>query len=196
MVRPGSLLFLIGVAVFTAWLLFLRPTLLGGPASYIWVASDSMEPTLQKGDLAIVQKQDTYSPGDVVVFRVPKGEPGEGATLIHRVVGGSPEDGLITQGDSSETADRWRPTGEDIVGKMWFSVPYAGRFLAVLQSPMLLAGLASGLAVFLVLSADAAQKRPRKGSPAKRGDAAPRPWRPAGLTLLLLLAAVSLVVRR
>jgi signal peptidase len=184
------------IVLFIAWLVLLRPTLLGGSASYIWVAGDSMEPTLEPGDLAVVRKQSSYSSGDIVVFRVPKGEPGEGAVLIHRVVGGSAEDGFTTQGDNSETVDRWRPTGEDIVGRMWFSVPGAGRLLAFLQGPLPLAGLASGLTVFLVLSGGTEDKRPRKVSPRKLGGAARLPWRPPGLTLWLLLVAVALMIRR
>ena len=170
--RPGSLLLPILVALFIAWLVLLRPTLLGGPASYIWVAGDSMDPTLHNGDLAVVQKQSSYSPGDIVVFHVPKGGPGEGTIIIHRIVGGSAEEGFITQGDNSETVDRWRPTKDDLVGQLWFSIPRAGCVLAFLQGPLRLAGLASGFAVFLVLSGDKDDKRPRKGSPGKRPDGA------------------------
>lgn len=183
LVRPRSLLLPIAIALFIAWLALLRPTLLGGPASYMWVAGHSMDPTLHNGDLAVVQKHSSYSPGDIVVFRVPKGEPGEGAIVIHRLVGGSAEEGFTTQGDNSETVDRWRPTKDDMVGRLWFSIPRAGRVLAFLQGPLRLAGLASGFAVFLVLSGDTDKKRPRKGSPGKRPDAARRRWRSPGLIL-------------
>jgi len=195
MVKPGSLLALLAVGVFVAWFVVLRPpAFLGGPTTYVRVSGVSMEPSLREGDLAVVRKQGSYSPGDVVAFRVPKGEPGDRAIVIHRIVGGSAEEGFTTQGDNSETVDRWRPTGEDIVGKKWFSVPGAGRFLAMLQSPMRLAGLASGFAVFLVLSGGTEEKR--KVSPTKPPGAARRPWRPPGLTLWLLLVAVALMVRR
>lgn len=176
MVKPGSLLALLAVGLFVAWFLFLRPpAFLGGPTSYVRVSGVSMEPSLREGDLAVVRKQGSYSPGDVVAFRVPKGEPGDGAIVIHRIVGGSAEDGFIMQGDNKENPDLWRPTQDDIVGGMWFSVPLAGRLLAFLQSPLLSAGLASGFAVFLVLSGDAEEKRPRKGSPGKAPQCRPAP---------------------
>jgi signal peptidase I len=142
-----------------------------------------MEPSLRQGDLAVVRKQGSYSPGDVVAFRVPRGEAGDGAIVIHRIVGGTAEDGFIMQGDNKENPDLWRPTQDDIVGGMWFSVPRAGGVLAFLQGPLRLAGLASGFAVFLVLSGDTDKKRPRKGSPGKRPDAARRRWRSPGLIL-------------
>jgi signal peptidase I len=196
MMKSGTLLALLAVGLFLAWLLFLRPAFLGGPISFVRVSGVSMEPSLRQGDLAVVRKQGGYSPGDVIAFRVPDGEPGDGGIVIHRIVAGRAEDGFIMQGDNNKGADRWRPTEEDVVGKMWFSVPGAGRFLATLQSPMLLAGLASGLAVFLVLSGDTKEKRVRKVSPGKPPGVAPRPWRPFGLTLSLLLVAVALMVRR
>jgi signal peptidase I len=185
MVKPGSLLALLAVGLFVAWFLFLRPAFLGGPTSYVRVSGVSMEPSLHQGDLAVVRKQGSYSPGDVVAFRVPRGEAGDGSIVIHRIIGGTAEEGFIMQGDNKENPDLWRPTQDDIVGGMWFRVPRAGGVLPSLQDPLRLAGLASGFAVFLVLSADTEKKRPRKGSPGpgKLLSAGRRRWRPPGLTL-------------
>lgn len=195
MVKPGSLLALLAVGLFVAWFLFLRPAFLGGPTSYVRVSGVSMEPSLHQGDLALVRKQGSYSPGDVIAFRVPNGEPGEGVIVIHRIVGGTAEDGFIMQGDNKKNPDLWHPTQDDIVGEMCFRVPGAGRLLAMLQSPMLLAGLASGVAVSLVLIGGEEKNRPRRASQSQAGGARRRfrpwrlpPWRGLDLGLLLLLA--------
>ena len=59
-----------------------------------------MQPTLYEGDLAVVRQQSSYEEGDIVAFRVPEGEDGEGAIIIHRIVGGDAENGFILQGDN------------------------------------------------------------------------------------------------
>ena len=188
------------LAVSAAWLLLFRPTFLGGPATYVMVSGASMEPTLDSGDLVLVRQQGNYGSGDIVVFRVPQGEPGEGATVIHRIVGGSPDEGFLMQGDNKEGPDPWRPTKDDVVGKLWFSVPGASRYLAVLQSPLLLAGLASGVAVFLVLIGGGEKEGPREVSPAKHPDRS-RLRVPPGPTVWLFAtwlatAAAHVITRR
>jgi len=189
------------VAVGAAWLLLFRPTFLGGPATYVMVSGVSMEPTLDSGDLVLVRQQRHYSSGDIVVFRVPKGEPGEGAAVVHRIVGGSPDEGFVMQGDNKQGPDPWRPTKDDVVGKLWFSAPGASRFLAVFQSPLPLAVLASGVAVFLVLVGKGEKKRPRVLSPVRRPARRRRlrpPPRPTAWLFATWLAAVAthLITRR
>jgi signal peptidase len=161
---------MLGLAMVLAWLVFLRPVWLGGPAGYAVVSGRSMQPTLHVGDLVLTHKQGAYAAGDVVVFRVPEGEPGAGGKVIHRIVGGSADEGFVVQGDNKNAPDIWHPTKHDIVGKMWFSVPRAGYILAFLHGPLQLAGLASGFAVFLVLTGGEDEKQLRKGSPGKRPD--------------------------
>src|SRR4030067_905790 len=87
--RPGHFWTLAVIALVIAWFLLLRPQFMGGPAAYIMVNGRSMEGTLHNGDLAVMRKQGTYGPGDIVAYRVPKGEPGEGHVIIHRIIGGS-----------------------------------------------------------------------------------------------------------
>jgi signal peptidase len=143
-------------AMLLAWVVFLRPISLGGPASYAVVSGTSMEPTLDLGDLVLTRKQAAYTAGDVVVFRVPEGEPGAGGTVIHRIVGGSAEEGFLLQGDHNQGLDPWRPEVEDILGRMWFRVPGGGRVIAFVGQPLVLACVAGGLGVFGVLSGGSA----------------------------------------
>ncbi|NLG73388.1 MAG: signal peptidase I [Chloroflexi bacterium] len=153
-----KILSFLAVMLSLVWFIYFRPAFLGGPASYIIVSGVSMEPTLYTGDLAVMQRQAAYAPGDIVAFRVPGGH------VIHRIVGGSAEEGFITRGDNKTSTDPWRPRPEDIAGRMWFHIPGGGRPLQVLRQPKYILAL-GGLAAFLFL--DDTQKvqtgRKRKG---------------------------------
>lgn len=145
------------LAAVAFWGVVLRPVALGGPADYVIVSGASMLPTFQTGDLAVTLRQTTYRVGDVVVYHVPKGEPGAGAKVIHRVVGGSAEGGYVVQGDNKEGIDPWRPHSEDVVGKVRVAVPRAGMAILFLRSAWgmaLVAGLTSLLVALSVGSAD------------------------------------------
>ena len=151
------------LAVVLGWVLLFRPTTLGGPAHYVLVSGTSMEPTLDGGDLVVLRQQSAYSPGDIVAFRVPEGDASAGRIVIHRVVSDSPDDGLTTQGDNMDIRDPWRPSQNDVLGKMWFRVPYFGRFLDILQVPAYLAAAAAVVTLFLILSGpDSKRAGPRR----------------------------------
>jgi signal peptidase len=133
-------------SLFGAWFLFLRPGTLAGPVSYVRVSGISMEPTLHNGDLAVVHKQRSYGEGDIVAFRV------RGGVVIHRIVGGT-ADGFVTRGASNEGTDPWRPTADDIVGRLWFSLPRAGFLIGALQQPLFLAAVGGLFFALVALSA-------------------------------------------
>ncbi len=194
LIRPGNLVLLAAVFLLAAWFVLLRPAFLGGPATYVRVTGDSMEPTLRAGDLVVARVQTTYGKGDIVTFRPPRPTGGRSAAVIHRIVGGSPQEGFIMQGDNNEGKDPWRISEGDILGELWFSAPGGGRLLAMVQSPVVLAGLASGVAVFLVLIGGEEKKRPREVSPAKRSARARTLRLPPGLTLSLLLILTATLV--
>src|SRR5215210_1217236 len=65
------------------WLL--APTQWGGHLGLTVVSGHSMEPTYYTHDLVFTWKRDTYAPGEVVVYTVPEGDPGEGYHVVHRV---------------------------------------------------------------------------------------------------------------
>jgi hypothetical protein len=94
-----------------------------------------MEPTLYTGDLAVLQKREGYALGDIVAFRVNDG------IVIHRIVGGSAEEGFVMQGDNKPGVDPWQPKPDEILGRMWFHIPGGGRPLQNLRQPQNLAAL-------------------------------------------------------
>lgn len=150
------------VLALAAWAVTFRPTQLGGPATFVVVSGDSMEPVLGEGDLVLLRAQDSYDVGDIVTFAVPKGEPGEGALVIHRLIGAEGEV-WIPQGDNRDVADEWRPTGDDIKGELWIHLPRGGeRLMTVMQPPLLAALAGGGATIWFLLKEPQPQKKTKK----------------------------------
>jgi signal peptidase I len=107
--RPANIVFaVVLVAVVSVWWVALRPTaFLGGPATFITVKGTSMLPTLKTGDFVLAEAQPTYRVGDLVVYRMPKGQIGAGDDLIHRIVAGNATTGFTLKGDSNPAPDPW-----------------------------------------------------------------------------------------
>jgi len=145
------LLRLLAIVVFVGWFVALRPQSLGGPAGWILVAGESMEPTIHPGSLVVVTRRVDYAVGDVVAYRVPEGNPGAGGNVIHRIVGGTADDGFIVRGDNTNAPDIWRPKPSEIVGALWLTLPDGALPLLFLRSPIVVASLAAGFATYLVL---------------------------------------------
>src|SRR5205823_1771413 len=146
----------------SAWAFALRPTSLGGPAGYVMVRGVSMLPTYVGGDLIITHKATSYSKGEIVAYKVPKGDFGAGIVVIHRIIGGNAKDGFFIQGDNNGWRDDWRPKPKDIVGKAWVRLPRMGLILAFLHSPLPMASLAAAFVIVFVLFPDDKKKAKSK----------------------------------
>jgi signal peptidase len=133
------------------WFNFLRPTIWGGPLTYIVIRGTSMVPTYQPGDLVLVERQDSYGPGDIVAYRVPEEQIEGNLILIHRIIGGSDEEGVTLLGDNNEEVDIWYPKESEIVGKPVLRIPAVGLVLTFLRAPLVMASLAAGAAAAVVL---------------------------------------------
>src|SRR4051812_15544745 len=139
------------VLVVGFWFFALRPQGLGGPASYALVSGTSMLPKYHTGDIVIVHHHARYRVGDIVAYKVPKGQVGAGAEVIHRIVGGSAGAGWIMQGDNRTAPDIWHPKNDLIVGRAWVHIAKAGIVIKLLHTPLFLGGLAALVAMLSVL---------------------------------------------
>jgi signal peptidase I len=161
------------IAAFLFWAQYLRPQSLGGNAGYVLVSGQSMEPRYHTGDLVLVEKQHSYHAGQLIAYRVPKGDPMAGAQVIHRIIGGDAKHGFVVRGDNRTAPDVWRPKQQDIVGAKALRLPNAIVVLQYLRAPLFLALLAAALVFVHVLGgtggsrpeedadgADAAELRP------------------------------------
>jgi signal peptidase len=162
-VKRKSLTLAIVVGLFGAWLFLLGPSALGGPANYTIVNGESMAPTLQDGDLIVTKERDGYEVGDVVTYVVAEGEPGAGATVVHRLTGGEGGNGFTTQGDNNDWEDTWTPTADDITGELWIHIPRAGDVFEFLRSPAMVAALAGGLTTFFIITSDSSRPKAHRG---------------------------------
>ena len=142
---------LLTASIIALWAMTLRPQSLGGPTEYVGVSGVSMTPALHNGDLAIVQRESTYEVGDIVAYRIPKGEIGGGMKVIHRIIGGNAVDGFSMKGDYNNFVDEWHPTNKQIVGKVWRNAPGAARTLQKLREPLPFA-IVIGLLSFAVVA--------------------------------------------
>ncbi|HTZ06708.1 MAG TPA: signal peptidase I [Gaiellaceae bacterium] len=142
----------LAIAAVVGWALLLRPQALGGPAGYVLVSGKSMLPRYHTGDLVLVERHSSYHVGQVIAYRVPKGDPMAGAQVIHRIVGGDAQHGFLVQGDNRTAPDVWRPKPADIVGAKLVRIPDAIVVLQYLRSPLTLGLLAAALVFVRVLA--------------------------------------------
>ena len=124
------------------------------------VASGSMRPTLQVGDLIVVQgvnagdikaaPKDAPEPGDIIVFHKPT-NPRE--LIVHRAVEKFLEDGtwyFKTWGDNNIGPDNWELPETNVIGKaIGPSVPLLGYVTLFVQSPL---GIPVIVSIVLVLA--------------------------------------------
>jgi signal peptidase I len=102
-----------------------------------------MFPHYRSGDLVLVERRPSYRIGQVVAYRIPKGDPMAGAQVIHRIVGGDGMHGFLMQGDNRTAPDVWRPKATDVVGAKEPRIPHALIVLRFLHAPFVLALLAA-----------------------------------------------------
>lgn len=127
-----------GVIFLLALAYAVLPVSLGGRTTLVVVQGNSMEPTYHSGDLVYTRTSTNHAVGDVIVYRLPAGEPGAGRLIIHRLVALEPVPGgdgtrFVTQGDNRDTPDMIRPQAGDVVGTPVLNLgPWATRFLLVL----------------------------------------------------------------
>jgi signal peptidase I len=156
-----------------AWFL-LAPTQVGGRTAYALIVGNSMEPSLHRGDLAIVRRRDTYRPGDAVLYE----SRDLGANVLHRIE--RIENGrFVFKGDNNDFLDPERPAQEQIVGTLWVSVPAVGTVAEWLREPLHLAVLVALAAVLAFggvgASLSIGRRAPGRRSPPIRRRPSPAP---------------------
>jgi len=135
------------LALVALLLWFCLPQSFGGRAGWVLVSGTSMLPHLHTGDLVLVEHQSNYRVGDVIAYRVPRGQIGAGHVVIHRIIGGNGRTGWRMKGDNRTAPDLWYPTNHDVIGVKQLRVPDAWFVLRIFHMPIMLA-LFAGTAVF------------------------------------------------
>ena len=117
-----------------------------GNIKVLTVLSGSMEPTIHTGSVVVVKPITNYKVGDVITFgpntkiQIP---------TTHRIAEIRVQEGQTvykTQGDANNGEDMKEVSGKDVIGKVYFSVPYVGYIIDFVRQP-------TGLILVIVLPA-------------------------------------------
>ncbi len=97
------------------------------------IVSESMEPTLNKNDLVLVQKCDIseLQEGDIITFKQ------DNRTISHRIIDITKEKGTTkfkTKGDNNEIPDSDKVEANQIYGKVSFRVKGIGHIVSYIQN--------------------------------------------------------------
>src|SRR5690606_11821040 len=100
---------------------------------FINIKSESMEPTINLGDLAIVNiANNDVKRGDIITFQTENNQ-----TKTHRVVGIHLKNGNIlyeTKGDANSVSDQELVATEQIIGSYIFNIPKIGHLLSFMST--------------------------------------------------------------
>ena len=111
------------------------------------IRTGSMLPAYPVGSLIAVvpDRSGAYRPDDVITFRLENG-----FTVTHRVIEATPDGRMMrTKGDNNSVEDSYNISSEQVIGRVVFSVPYAGY-------PILLMETFFGKTLFVLLLVSAA----------------------------------------
>ncbi len=101
------------------------------------VLSGSMEPVLRTGSMILVNKSKApVNKGDVITFFTPR----TNRLTTHRVLNVTYDEKVkknlySTKGDANQDPDPWILTDENIVGRMRFTIPFAGYLVTFARTP-------------------------------------------------------------
>ena len=117
------------------------------------VASESMVPALQVGDVIVVQGGFTSSEieaapapeGDIIVFREP-GDPMH--FIVHRAINKT-NGSFETKGDNNYIKDPWLVSENNIIGKVIGRIPLVGYLFLLLRTPLGLLAFITLILIFL-----------------------------------------------
>ena len=107
-----------------------------GYKAYI-VNTNSMEPTIEVGDIVIIKKvkAEKLNQGDVITFTQ------EGEVITHRITKIETEEKstqYVTKGDNNNTEDTLKIKYEYIIGKEILTIPQLGKAMQLLDSKIIL----------------------------------------------------------
>lgn len=155
--------------VLTAGWFFLAPVQLAGFTSYAATVGTSMAPRFHAGDLAAVRRAHSYHVGQVVLYESPVLH----RPVLHRII--AIQNGhYFFKGDNNGFVDAGYATRGELVGRLWFRVPKAGRVLTWIGTPAHTALIAAAGTILVLLIggrgvAPGLRRRRRKARSGERG---------------------------
>ena len=126
---------------------------MGTTSPLVVVTSESMVPTLEVGDLLVIQSwsEESISLGDIIVFWA---DWNPDTPVVHRIVEIIEESSgrlFVTRGDNNPTNDWGERTIEDILGVVVWRIPYLGSVSLFLRTTTGFTLMAFFFAVLLIV---------------------------------------------
>lgn len=124
---------------------------------WVAVASESMSPALEVGDLVIIQgaPASEIKVGEIIVFNTP----GENSYTIHRVIRTEPlangTVGFRTKGDATPEDPDWIPE-QNVHGRVLYRIPYIGWLALDPAIPIIIIAI---IAIIIILWPENRRKR-------------------------------------
>ena len=125
------------------------------------VRSGSMAPAIDIGSIVVARKNNgqfasplanpLYKVGDIIAFR---SESNPKTLITHRIASvETAENGVFykTKGDGNDNIDSWQVSPGNVLGKGYFTLPYAGRLLAFAKSDIGFPSLIIFPAIFVAI---------------------------------------------
>lgn len=145
----GGLVVIAAVALAAS--ITILPAIVGGRT--LTVLSGSMSPTISAGSVVVTKPVEPASlrVGDVITFSSQGPDAlGSSHRVTHRIVavhGSAGEVSFTTQGDANDVVDAQPVAADDVIGRVWFHIPWLGWAHGRLPQIMLLGGGAVLLAI-------------------------------------------------
>jgi len=192
---------LFGLVLMVGAIVIVIPAVAG--ATPLTVLTSSMEPGLPPGTLIVVKPIATnvIAMGDVLTYQIESGKPG---VITHRVTGiTNSSDGTRTftlKGDNNDVADELQVIPVQVVGKLWYSVPWIGNvsnFVNGEGKSWLVPVIALALFIYagyMIMSGIISSVRKRKRARTKADDEADRAVEQQEADRATIAAAAPIVV--
>lgn len=117
-----TLIIILGIIFVVLFIIGIRPFV---------VLSGSMEPTIHKGSISLINVNYQYSKiknNDIIAYTATSGDK-----VTHRVINIT-EEGMETKGDKNDSSDGFSTTEENYIGKNIISIPGVGYLVKNIQT--------------------------------------------------------------
>ena len=95
------------------------------------VLTNSMEPAISPGDIVLTMSPERLSPkiGMVAAYQGRRFDGSPVGVFSHRIIDGNADQGWVMKGDNNPSPDTQTPKNDDILGVVFFVIPFIGKFL-------------------------------------------------------------------
>lgn len=114
------------------------------------VLTNSMEPAISPGDIVLTMSPERLAPkiGLVAAYQGRRFDGSPVGVFSHRIIDGNAEQGWVMKGDNNPGPDTQTPKNDDILGVVFFVIPFVGKFLTK-EAIMIMAPL--GVAIWMAI---------------------------------------------